>query len=592
MRKQRVAKCHKTFDVRSWAQSIWQALDTPVSLACYLAKDPELVERSVVPRNYTNASNFFRDYQAVKLLSKYPFLKTGIDTRKRALEKFAEAEDQCRITNERFFGWRRGLKELTPSERVGRVLFYAQQKIADILGEVPQLSDLDFKFGPGASFGTRGDTSAYKKMAHSPECTIAFTRILNSFRKEFPAWSLSDEAPTINIVAGSELTVVPKDAKTDRPICIEPLYNGLYQKGVGSYIRDRLQKFGVCLRDQAINQRLASIAHSHNLSTVDFASASDTISYGLVLELLPIDWVEFLDVARSPFYKIDGEWKEFHKFSSMGNAYTFELESMIFYALSASVCRELNIPYQTGTNLHVYGDDVIIPREAFDLFAEVSQYCGFTINLEKSFKEGLFFESCGTDWFNGTPVRPMLLKTKILSLQELFYVANTTLEILFRAVASGCPNTVLDNLRQVHASVVAVIPRRQRFLVPYRTGSGIDRETRGNLGFSPDFSLGLWSDFDVAHPVRHGNWCGYLFRGAVSVPTKVKKPTWSYHYALYCALSCGSDWWNAPSEDLKPSEGYSHRQSPRHLKVKTLFWHGDWPLLPYQWNERALGLVR
>lgn len=422
-KKKAVPHVQPRLSVVSYAKRVFESIDTPVSLSLALllkyGEHQQLVRKSIESRDYNCPLAFFLDYQAVKLLSKGVGLKTDIDTKRVALVKFLSCEDNCRKTNSRFRSPSSGFNNQT-----SRVFSNMQRKISWILGDLPNYERLDFHFGPGASYGVRGDTSVYNKVSSPLECTPAMVDILPAFLEEFPAW-IGQGLKDINLVSGSQLIVVPKNAKTDRPICIEPLLNGFAQGGYGSYIRSRLSRWGIDLRNQGVNQRLASKAFSDRLATVDFSSASDTISYNLVLDLLPIDWFEALDVLRCPSYEIEGNWYDFHKFTSMGNAYTFELETLIFFALAISVCEELDIPYSVGENLSVYGDDVIIPQDAFHLFSEVSSSLGFTVNEEKSFSEGSFFESCGHDYFAGILVRPFILSKEPNKLDIAFYYANT-----------------------------------------------------------------------------------------------------------------------------------------------------------------------
>lgn len=462
-------------DALKYAGKVYEALDTPKSLACALllkyGEFAQLVSISADPLHYNDPHVFFLDYQSAKLLSKYPFLKDDrLQPKREAILKFIDAENQCLQTNERF---RLRAAGRLFDARVERVLSYASRKIAHILGDVPPLDRMDFSFGPGASYGVRGETSVYNKVTSTLECTYAFARILGDFVNEFPGW-FPEGSPKqdVELVPGSELTFVPKNAKTDRPICIEPLLNGLYQKGVGSWIRRRLKSFGVNLDDQSINQRLAGQALTAGLSTVDFSSASDTVAYLLVQDLLPDFWFEALDVARCPRYQFEGDWRNFHKFSSMGNAYTFELESLLFYALACGCCEELGIQFVTGVNLSVYGDDVIIPRDAYDLFQEVTKICGFTVNDDKSFRDGLFFESCGHDFFGSVPVRPFLIKQRLNKLLPAFYAANTLRRIQARLPSHPNRSAVLRRLDDVHSWCVSRIPSGLRAFGPEGMGDG------------------------------------------------------------------------------------------------------------------------
>lgn len=506
---QRRARPHTRLTALSFAHQYWEVLDTPLSLSCSLLSKygeyKQLVEKVVDPNQYQCPVKFFKDYQSVKLLSRYPNLETGIDTDLVAKRKFVEAEVLCRDTNIRF---RNGSNDHL-SDRVKSVFCRAQRKIATILGDVPDLSVMDFSFGPGAAYGVRGDTSVYKKVTSTLECTYAFADTLRDFLEEFPGW-IPAGIRDVCLIPGSQLTIVPKNAKTGRPICIEPLLNGLYQKGVGSWIRNRLKRFGVNLDDQSVNQGLAGRAFKEDLATVDFSSASDTISYMLVMDILPIDWFEFLDVARCPRYQAEGNWYNFHKFTSMGNAYTFELESLIFYALATAACEELGVQYQTGENLSVYGDDVIIPRAVFGLFSEAAEACGFRINREKSFDQGLFFESCGHDFFSGIFVRPLLLSKELNTLPSAFYAANSV-KRMYQLVKSiyARSRLVLDPLlvrrfRDFHAWIVACIPPHFRIVGPEGYGDGhlIDSASQGHR--------------------RHPSWDGWWFHTYVERAVRVK----------------------------------------------------------------------
>lgn len=395
---------------RELSQLIYEAIDTPVSLGCSLRlKYGELVDLvgvKIDPRNYTSPHRFFLDYQAASLLSKSEFLKTGIDTKLVALRKFEECESHCAKVNERFFNG----ANFPPA--VHSVLWTARSYIASVLGRCPGLEELNCSFGPGASFSVRGLTSPFQKLRCGLEATPALARQADSLREFYPGWT--DLATTqISVVYGSELTFVPKNAKTDRPICIEPCLNGFVQKGIGTWMKHRLYQAGCDLYQQEKNQSLASKAHSLGLSTVDLSSASDCISLGLVHYLLPSDWLDLLDMVRSPYYlNVDGNWTEFSKFSSMGNAYTFELESLIFLALARSALSH-SVKDPDFSLVSVYGDDIIIPTSAFGLFSEALEVCGFLLNPDKTFSNGVFFESCGKDFFFGQNVRPFFLREEI-----------------------------------------------------------------------------------------------------------------------------------------------------------------------------------
>lgn len=544
---------------------VWEAMDTPVSLSCFiLASNGEfeqLVRKGIDPLSYNTPLDFFLDLQSVKLVSKYPFFETGIDRRAAAYEKFLQAEDSCKRNNALF---RDPSSVLNSQGRVSEIIFSAQRKIATILGEVPPFERMDFSFGPGAAYGVRGDTSVFNKVTSTLECNYALTDRLQEFLEEFPGW-IPLGVHEVRLVPGSQLTFVPKDAKIDRPICIEPLLSGLMQKGTGSWIRKRLKRHGIDLSDQGVNQGLAGRAYAESLATVDFSSASDTISYALVLNLLPIDWFEFLELSRSPRYEHDGVWTNFEKFSSMGNAYTFELETLIFYAIACSCCESLGIDYMTGENLSVYGDDVIIPQACFDLFAEVTEACGFTINLEKSFKNGPFFESCGHDFFKGTFVRPFQLKKRLNKLLPVFYAANTLVRLSSRLPQGreGQRGSVRKRLSSVHHEfIVCYVPERSRFRGPEDHGDGH-----------------LVSTMDSCLPSRHRYFDAWCYETCVERPINIPIVFSPMGYALYGTRVVLPEYipvFGKESESTNKGSSYAIRGRTRVMKIKTLS-HAMWP---------------
>lgn len=586
------SKACSIVSVTAYAARVWEAIDTPLSLSCYLlARNGEwkqLVSKSVSPSHYSDSHSFYLDYQAVKLMSKCPGLPTGIDTELVAKRKFIECEVACQTTNGTFSS-----SAFPPlGGRVLSIIDRARTIISGILGVVPDLESLDYEFGPGATFQVRGDTSVYQKIHVTPECTRTLLPLLPDFLGYFPGWFSSREAQ-VTIVQGSELSFVPKDAKTDRPICIEPTLNGLGQKGIGAFLKRRLLRWGIDLRDQTINQRLASAAFDDGFATVDFSSASDTIAYNLVWSLLPIDWAELLDHFRCPRYHCEGQWYNFQKFSSMGNAYTFELETLIFFALAHATMDELGIPVRVGRNVHVYGDDVIIPREAFITYSKVAAVCGFTVNQDKSFSDGSFFESCGADSFQGQLVTPFRQKNDLTTPEAVYLAANNLVRMAERLTDLAGANSPRPHekraavvrcasLAGVHRWVIDHLRAAWRVYGPAQVTSSISVR-RPELG-----DTHLWCPWDFATP-RIGTF-GYRYRMVQCKPTKVVPFAWladwdSYEakeypssgYALYLAKGIKPPLNGWLTDDV-PWEGnvtgYALRSTVERKRITA--WARDW----------------
>jgi hypothetical protein len=348
--------------------------------------------------------------QIQAFFSKNASIPLGIDTREVAVAKFFESEDQCRLTNRRFLLRSNPIK----SGLDAGFLYGVQRKIAWLLGDVPSLDELDFGFGPGANVGISRKTSVRRKLSVDPTVTAGASKYVPYLQAQFPTWSSLERA---TIKDYGKLATVPKNAKTDRCIMVEPIINTFLQKGVGRWIRNRLlRKAGVDLRDQSRNQMLAREGSiTGDLATLDLSSASDTISRELVASLLPYPWWVLLEDLRTDVILHEGEKHVLAKFSSMGNGFTFELESLIFYAIARTAC-------ETGI-VSVYGDDIIVPScYALDVIERL-EMCGFSINTEKSFFQGPFRESCGGDFFEGFDIRPVYV-AGLLSVRELYRLHN------------------------------------------------------------------------------------------------------------------------------------------------------------------------
>jgi hypothetical protein len=356
-------------------------------------------------RSYSSAIELVKDRQLQNLIAKYPLLPMKEDPAENCLITYNKFEEQCFRTNRDIAAGR-----LYDEPTVNAVIHTAKRKIAHILGDVPNPEDLSFAFGPGASYSVSGRTSVNDKLISEPDCTLAAAkdamRLLSSTPSLWTLWGGTDKSfPKLKIVHGSRFGQVPKNAKTNRPIDIEPLLNSVLQKGYGSKIRDRLGRAGNCIRKgQDRHNRLAKEASLYKeLATVDKSGASDSIATLLILELLPYPWYDALDRCRSHNHKINGNWESLEKFSAMGNGFTFELETLVFLSLARACCEVLDLPKD---KVSVYGDDVIIPTDAFNLYVKVCEQCGFTINQDKTYwGQDDFRESCGADWWNGIDVR-------------------------------------------------------------------------------------------------------------------------------------------------------------------------------------------
>ncbi len=352
-------------------------------------------------------SSDYRLIQAYALFSKSDDMDAGIDKRRVALESFRQSEVDCKSVNERLSDL-----DFTRRKDVSCILYTAMSYIGGVLGACPSLSDLECNFGPGSSASTKKmKTTARWKL--SSEITIS-TSAFSSFerlRACYPLWLGSEEFSLLGSskpipVVGS-LDFVPKSFKTYRSVIIEPLLNTFVQKGIGSHIKHRLKYAGLDLSDQSVQReraRLGSIDGSY--STIDLSRASDSISYRLVFELLNNEWFELLDTWRTPMVSHGKEVFTLEKFSSMGNGFTFELETLIFKALVRGIAAYCGL---TDDSI-CYGDDITCNTELGLAVTHYLPLFGFAVNEDKSFLTGPFREACGGDYRDGTDIRPFFLR--------------------------------------------------------------------------------------------------------------------------------------------------------------------------------------
>jgi len=437
---------------------------TPYALGvslCVQADLPSACTLEINPKHYINKTHveFARDYGISTFLKKWKLEHSLFNKSDVAIQAFKKSEENCRETNIRL---RKARKEVNPS--VDSILFGAKVKIAKLLGpfSLHAVSPY-FGWGPGATVDlSRRRSQVDRKMMQTPLSVSggALDLIRSVIHEDlhwsaarlglFPDGPFSEMRSNFKVTPYCRIATVPKSFKTDRIIAIEPTGNLFLQKGVGGYLRRRLKSVGIDLDDQTINQRLAEMAYRSDLATLDLKSASDSISRELVYELLPYDWASFLDDLRSKQALMpDGTISYLEKFSSMGNGFTFELESLIFWALTSALV-EMRLP---GGVVSVYGDDIILSRSVAPELIQLLAFVGFEVNQEKSFVDGEFFESCGKHYFRGYDVTPVYQKEVVDSLPEAIRLHNRLYRWCMRI---GIRVDMLDCIRRKYPSPVFI----------------------------------------------------------------------------------------------------------------------------------------
>lgn len=396
-----------------------------------------------IPHQSRNFARIRARYAVSSLLKKYLFPGEKATRRLNACVKFLQAEDNCRIFNTT------GYKKITCPDKEWKVNVwtYARRYLRKVLGPSPPGFERMTKWsrhGPGANLDTKDQlTNTYFKYTNWPySCTIDayryarfliqsdrrwFSALLGDYRERFniPMHMPIDMEVfwrvVIKIVVEGKVSFANKNAETERTVFGEPCLNLMLQLGADGEIRTRLKRFGIDLDSQKRNQRMAFFGSLHSgwegWATLDLSAASDSIAIRLCELLLPKDWYDYLMAIRTPRGILEAKelglclGVDFEKISSMGNGYTFALESVLFAAMIHGVLTEISSPQndQGEYQYMVYGDDLIVPNYSVPYLREILGDAGFQLNLDKSFFFGNVRESCGSDWFHGKPLRPVFL---------------------------------------------------------------------------------------------------------------------------------------------------------------------------------------
>lgn len=389
---------------------------------------------------------FFSTYQTSAFLKKYPF--KGFNTRDEAIKKFRTGEKTCEIFNRENYKSLLFLNEHHP-DYYG-IVPEIRKDIERLLGKTPCLERIleGAKHGPGASIcsSSMGNcTTEYYKWSNPPySVTLAALPYAVLAVDSDPRWigaldnwyRLQNHVPIgapidrnkllqsiFELSDGNKITTVPKTALTDRTIAIEPLLNVFLQLGVDSVFRHRLKtRWNIDINDQTKNQVLAKEGSvSNNYATLDLSNASETVALKICEIFLPDLWYNLLLDLRSPIGNLKDEKISYEKMSSMGNGFTFALETVIFAALTRAAMKRTN----SSGEIAVYGDDIVVPSTAAPYLIELLSLSGFALNADKSFISGPFRESCGKDFYLGLDVRPVFLKRHIQYIEDLFYLHNS-----------------------------------------------------------------------------------------------------------------------------------------------------------------------
>jgi len=413
-------------DLHEYVISSMESLDCPRSLtlailARYGAWEA-MLSIDLDPGHYSDSDSYLRAAQAHAFVEKLPNIPMfDLAARKAAaIKKWQAGESDCARSNARLKPYlMNGPFEGPNQVRLSIFFGDVRKKVSEVLGRPPSI--LEGKFGPGSTVSDGYGSTIPDKIDSQPTYTHgAWPWLINWFSCRLGKSRVIQNRPP-RAVRGNQFFTVPKNSKTDRACAKEPSVNVYYQLALGRTLRSRLKRAGIDLdHGQETHRRLACEGSlSGRWATIDLSNASDTLCKNLVKLLLPPEWYELLAELRSPTTLLGDRVNYLEKFSSMGNGFTFELETLIFACLAA-VAGGLTL----GSDCYVYGDDIIVPTHVADDVLSSLRFCGFTPNRRKTFTSWQFRESCGGDFFNGVAVRPHFVKAIPAAPQEVISLLN------------------------------------------------------------------------------------------------------------------------------------------------------------------------
>lgn len=436
-------------------------------------------------------------------------------------------------------------------------------RIASGLGEFhPSL--FNFRHGPGAtSEYQRGAgykylfpswSSRLRSIFPGEEFAIANTSLLGGgFATTYDLFGNPVRSSEVKEIAElipdkedhSRLIAVPKTQKAPRLIAAEPTCNQWTQQNVKNYLDERIRASplgrSIDFRRQDLSREAArrSSVDVGSLATLDLSSASDRVSCWLIERAFRgnVSLLRALSATRTRYIHQNIDRKspsliKARKFSSMGSALTFPMQSLLFLMLVLGVGSHLT----TGTaqswkkligKCRIYGDDLIFPVEWVPSVVEVFEYLHLKVNRDKSFWNGKFRESCGLDAYAGHDVTPAYF---------LVIPNETALGSIATTVATA-NNFFLKGLWRTAAWVERLVPPGIRKLIPdvpiesvafgFYTSSGF--RTQGKTRWNEDLQRWEYRTLAAKASVSTQKHEGFanLLQYFTEDPTKSIQSEWS-----------------------------------------------------------------
>jgi len=313
----------------------------------------------------------------------------------------------------------------------------------------------------------------------------------------------------------SVVLCVPKTQKGPRIICKEPIAHQWIQGGIQRFLEERVRDTfigqSIDFRNQAYSQAWALDASAYgDLATVDLSAASDRISTRLVEYLFGRDLdnsvLYALHASRSRYFRLGDGTYRFKKFAPMGSACTFPVQSILFASFAAlAICQSrrwgASRVDSALSEIRVFGDDIILPKDAIEVLYRALHSCGLKVNENKSYYTGLFRESCGMDAYAGVDITPAYVRR--------LYSSSSSSSL--QAVVDSSNNLFMRGFWNTSACLLKTIPMAERKLL--------------TIGSKDDGAVSLYSFQGKKTDHLRSKWNEYLQRYEVEAMVVLSRTT-------------------------------------------------------------------
>jgi len=353
-------------------------------------------------RSTVSVPLFKADYQLENLFKRYRFrddVFTDDELRERTLKKFRDT--QIRIA-----------RPIEIDCGIYMVFQEARKIVRSILGEYTKEEHMKLcQFGKRACVGTSYrdsylDVKLESSLTGSQEHIAWFNNYLATDKLLSDVVTSGGKYPPKYEVCDTlRLSLVPKSFKSFRGIMPDTLLGSFYTKGMGRLLQSRLLNVGLDIRHlQSRHRRLVKDnSVSRRLATADLSAASDSLTPELLRRLLPAKWYHAIMHGRINQCMVGDQLQQIISVATMGLGHTFPLQTLIFYSLLKAIG---NLNGDRRMFVSVYGDDLIYPSRIHRLVSVIFPKLHLNLNLDKTYVEDHFRESCGADYYHGSDVRP------------------------------------------------------------------------------------------------------------------------------------------------------------------------------------------